>query len=394
MNYHQYFYLLFLFTFFTCKENDVVKDHNNADVLEQTFEFDLAREIIPYNEAIEKIEAIEIKSNDLIYLSQPPFSKIICNNDDFIVSTTYDNLNLFTFQNSGEVYSRIVANQSNISSPKLITSFDFSNDQKSLYVLDRLQSKIFHYDLKGLLKKVYTINSSAYKLLTISDSTCFLQAFPIDAAIKGTVEPNYIGSIYNYNTGSETKVYINEGSVVRNRHLGLGAYYTNNNNVLYNYPYSRNIYIIDNKSVIQIIKLNSKDFVDTLLIQKLDSRKYGEENEISNVIFNTEKIAYINFIYMNEDIYFFVFGHERKLKWLFYNAKINQYKVIEFKYQDTIEINGLVFKPYIQNANKNYLLYFLDGELLLKESNTIKINKNSNYIVKIYPKYLNPEAWE
>ncbi|HMP31418.1 MAG TPA: hypothetical protein PKD85_17590, partial [Saprospiraceae bacterium] len=203
-----------------------------------------------------------------------------------------------------------------------------------------------------------------------------------------------VGKVLNLSNKKLRPIYYDGGSQSRDYFISM-RFTEINDGILYNYRYGKEFFLINEQKDLKLLTFDSKDLLTNDFIQEVDNMIPHKAADVFNDQYRkNNKIDNFHFYYMHNNIFFFTTFWNNNFYWVFYNSVKDQYKTMKFQPMTIYTHKGVPFKPYVKNAKDNYFMVFLDGQEMQQTNSNIEFNSNSPYFIKIYPKYLNQEAWE
>jgi hypothetical protein len=176
----------------------------------------------------------------------------------------------------------------------------------------------------------------------------------------------------------------------------MANWYKGDGKIIYNYQNSRIIHEVSNGQLLPKYEIQCPEHIADDEVLAMDNQPFVNNNDILIKLAKSGRILHFLSIYETDNILFFVFGHNFKAHWVFYNLTKDEFKVVKFETTGILTtVKGKPFTPSVHNGYKNSFLHFWDGEEL-QGMPGIKDNydPNKSYLVRIYPKYLNQASWE
>jgi hypothetical protein len=381
-----------------CKKDTVETNF----ILKENFEIVFEDKTTSITDLIDSISYIKVNRGKVTYFLPYPQTNIEEDNGSYF-SISNDRKQLFGFDNSGNIFLALDANNNEKSGPSEISYITLNKEKKLVYILDVNKNVIFTYGYAGQLISQNDISSASkwyYRMSHISDNKIFLQIKPSPAilSIKKEEFKNNIGDIYDLSTKTFKEIVIKEGSPIRSMTLFTGLF-RNGNNSLFCYPGSEVVYQFDENGINEFFKFSSRNYVTKDQLNQLDNSDYPEGlSRVSTQMYENNKFFYLSNANSYNEIHTLNIGqtiNENRASLFFYNPKSKKYVLTKYKYDITDYFNERPFKITNYVWHQDHMLSFMDGEDLVESNKSDQdFDPDATYLVKIYFKPFHKEFWK
>lgn len=381
----QIYLILFLFLLFSCKNN------NESSLTEPKFVINLdtieMKGVMPFSSIFKSVKPIFLETSEDNLVSSIDVIEVI-DSLIFILDRKYKRL--FCFDIKGNYLRKIGSVGGGPGEYSNISDFTIDSNDKTLYLVDYIESKIHSYKLTGEYVKTLSLSDKLngnIGHIQIVDNSIFTDLNPSKPSsespllveidkISGKVLNKYLDDD-NYNIGFRLIIF-KDNSYFYNR---------SSSHPLYCPRYSNEVFLLkENEEPTPYLKFNSSKFLNNNDTKDLNLFEYSAFGEIEKI----NKITSIYNIIEFGDYVICIVKEGYKLNYLVFSKKNADFQLYHSLYDDFIfnSIGESIPFFYLGSSDERGVYCFIKNEQLndfinYYKSNSIKYHFNESELEKL-----------